>query len=201
MLSITSEVLGKGKYYLNNFYTNNILQSMKTNIFFNNSLVILKIFIAYLILIFSLRFNAKVKELDIEEEVGGLIWESEAVTKSESDFSLPVPAPSYVDHVAEEKIESAKSNYNSDIYPYPENFSEHNDDETQGTPCLDETQNSIGSPSESYLPYSPTSPQESFSSTKNPDASPRKRKKLNHSRLKLNKLHNIGRGYIACHKG
>ena len=191
MLSITSEVLGKGKY-LNNFYTNNILQSMKTNIFFNNSLVILKIFIAYLILIFSLRFNAKVKELDIEEEVGGLIWESEAVTKSESDFSLPVPAPSYVDHVAEEKIESAKSNYNSDIYPYPENFSEHNDDETQ---------NSIGSPSESYLPYSPTSPQESFSSTKNPDASPRKRKKLNHSRLNLNKLHNIGRGYIACHKG
>ena len=168
MLLITSEVLGKGKY-LNNFYTNNILQGMKTNIFFNNSLVILEILIAYLILMFSLRFNAKVKELDIEEEVGGLIWESEAVTKSESDFSLPVPALSYVDHVAE-----------------------HNDDETQ---------NSIGSPSESCLPYSPTSPQESFSPTTNQDAPPRKRKKLNQSRLKLNKLCNIGRGYIVCNNG
>ena len=105
------------------------------------------------------------------------------------------------DFISIEKEKGVQPEYESaqsDLSPMsvmtdPENVSEHNDD--------DETQNSIGSPSESYLSYSPTptSPQESFSSTKNPDAPPRKRKKLNHSRLKLNKLHNIG--YIACHKG
>ena len=139
--------------------------------------------------------------MDIEDEVGGLIWESEVENKSESDFSQS----SDVDQTAEEKhepeYESAQYDVMSDVDPYPENFSEHNDDETQGTPCLDETQNSIGSPSESYLPYSPTSPQESFSPTTNQDAPPRKRKKLNQSRLKLNKLCNIGRGYIVCNNG